>query len=304
MNWAIETDKVSKQYGNIKALDQVSLQVARGEIFGFLGPNGAGKTTFLKILLNLSFADAGSAKLFGIDSRKVAARNKVGFLPEISCFYEMLTVEEFLIFQAQLLGLPQKTIKSEVNASLTKLDIVHERDKKLGALSKGTRQRVSIAQAVLNSPDLLLFDEPTSGLDPIGIKEMRDLLLELKDRGATVFINSHFLSEVERTCDRVAIINKGRIIQIGNKDNLSNKEKYLEIVGEGFTDSLIAQINATSKKPLEIKGNKIKLFLDSEHDALALHHMIINAGGSLLSFTWVKESLEDIFYRVIKNKEE
>ncbi len=304
MNWAIETDNVSKRYGNVTALDRVNLQVAPGEIFGFLGPNGAGKTTFIKILLNLCFADAGSAKLYGIDSRNVSARKNVGFLPETSFFYDTLTVEEFLKFEAQLIGLPKKNLASEVARRLKKLDIIHEGRKKLGTLSKGTRQRVSIAQALLNEPNLLLLDEPTSGLDPIGIKEMRDIILELKSNGTTVFINSHLLSEVERTCDRVAIIHKGRIIQSGNKDDLSNKEKYLEITGSGITDSLIEQINAASKKPLEIRGNKIKLYLDSEHDALAVHHVIVNGGGKIESLTWVKESLEDIFYRVIKNEEQ
>lgn len=303
MNWAIEADNLIKQYGNTKALDQVSLRVQQGDIFGFLGPNGAGKTTFIKILLNLSFADSGIAKIFNTDSKKVAARQKVGFLPETPYFYESLTVEEFLIFQAQLIGIADRNILSEVNTSLQRLNIVNERKKKIGTLSKGMRQKVSIAQALLNSPALLLLDEPTSGLDPIGIKEVRDILLEMQQRGTTIFINSHLLSEVERTCSRVAIINRGRIIKSGNKDDLSNKEKYLEIVGEGFTDTLVAQLAAAFKKGIDLNGNRMRISLDDENAALAVHQMIVQHGGKIVSFTWVKESLEDIFFRLVKSED-
>jgi ABC-2 type transport system ATP-binding protein len=303
MQWAIEADNLVKQYGNIKALNQVSLRVQQGEIYGFLGPNGAGKTTFIKILLNLSFADKGSAKLLGIDSKKVAARKNVGFLPETPYFYESLTVEEFLIFQAQLICIQDGNIRAEVDDSLKRLDIVHERKKKLGTLSKGIKQRVGIAQALLNAPALLLLDEPTSGLDPIGIKEVRDILLEMKHSGTTIFINSHFLSEIERTCDRVAIINKGKMIASGTKDDLSAQENYLEIVGEGFDDTMIAQINAISKKTLKTAGNRMRIFLEHEDDVLAVHQMIVSNGGKIQSFTRVSESLEDIFYRLIKNEE-
>ena len=303
MNWAIEADNLIKQYGNTKALDQVSLRVQQGDIFGFLGPNGAGKTTFIKILLNLSFADSGIAKIFNTNSKKVAARQKIGFLPETPYFYESLTVGEFLNFQAQLIGIADRNILSEVNTSLQKLNIVNERNKKIGTLSKGMRQKVSIAQALLNSPALLLLDEPTSGLDPIGIKEVRDILLEMQQRGTTIFINSHLLSEVERTCSRVAIINKGRIIKSGNKDDLSNKEKYLEIIGEGFTDTLVAHLAAAFKKGIDLNGNRMRISLDDENAALAIHQMIVQHGGKIVSFTWVKESLEDIFFRLVKSED-
>jgi len=303
MNWAIEADNLIKQYGNTRALDQVSLRVQQGDIFGFLGPNGAGKTTFIKILLNLSFADSGITKIFNTDSKKVAARQKVGFLPETPYFYESLTVEEFLNFQAQLIGIADRNLLSEVNTSLQRLNIVNERKKKIGTLSKGMRQKVSIAQALLNSPALLLLDEPTSGLDPIGIKEVRDILLEMQQRGTTIFINSHLLSEVERTCSRVAIINRGRIIKSGNKDDLSNKIKHLEIVGEGFTDSLGAQLTAAFKKDIDLNGSRIRISLTDEYDALAIHQMIVQHGGKIVSFTWVKESLEDIFFRLVKSED-
>jgi ABC-2 type transport system ATP-binding protein len=251
----------------------------------------------------LSFADSGIVKIFNTDSKKVAARQKVGFLPETPYFYESLTVEEFLIFQAQLIGIADRNILSEVNTSLQRLNIVNERKKKIGTLSKGMRQKVSIAQALLNSPALLLLDEPTSGLDPIGIKEVRDILLEMQQSGTTIFINSHLLSEVERTCSRVAIINRGRIIKSGNKDDLSNKEKYLEITGEKFTDTLVAQLTAAFKKSVDLNGNRMRISLDDEHDALTIHQMIVQHGGRIASFTWVKESLEDIFFRLVKSEE-
>jgi ABC-2 type transport system ATP-binding protein len=303
MNFAIDAHNLTKQYGNIKALDQVNLRVEQGEIFGFLGPNGAGKTTFIKILLNLSFADRGCAKIYNTDSTKVAARRHIGFLPETPYFYDSLTVEELLLFQARLIGVPDTSLRAEVNTSLKRLDIDTERKKKLGTLSKGLRQKVSIAQALLNAPSLLLLDEPTSGLDPIGIKEVRDILLEMQQRGTTIFINSHLLSEVERTCSRVAIINKGRIVKSGNKDDLANKEKYLEIVGDGFTESMAAHLGAQFKKAIELRGNRMRIFLDDERDALSVHQMIVQNGGRIESFIWVKESLEDIFFRLVKGEE-
>jgi ABC-2 type transport system ATP-binding protein len=301
MQWPIEAEDIVKNYGTTRALDQVSVRVAHGEIFGFLGPNGAGKTTFIKILLNLSFADAGQVKLLGVESNNVASRQKVGFLPEAPYYYSFLTVEEFLIFNAQLINIPPKRIPQDVEKSIGQLNLAHERKKKLGILSKGIKQKVGIAQALLGSPELLLLDEPTSGLDPIGIKEVRDILLAIKRQGTAVFINSHLLSEIERTCDKIAIINNGNIVATGTKDALSVKEQCLEIVGERFTKPMVAELNAHSIKSVEVQDNKMKIYPVASADALTIHHIIVKHSGVINSLMWTGESLEDIFYRLVKN---
>jgi ABC-2 type transport system ATP-binding protein len=164
-------------------------------------------------------------------------------------------------------------------------------------------QRVAIAQALLNDPELLLLDEPTSGLDPIGIKEIREILLEIQDKGTTIFLNSHFLSEIERTCDRVAILHKGKIIRSGSRADLSAKTKHLEVVGEGFTEKMAQEIHAISARKIEKEGRLMRVYLNKEEDTITVHQIIVKNGGKLVSLAWKGESLEDVFYRLVKEEE-
>ena len=177
------------------------------------------------------------------------------------------------------------------------------RAQKIGTLSKGMLQRAGIAQAILGSPELLILDEPTSGLDPIGFTELRRLLLDMKAQGATIFLNSHLLSEVERTCDRVAIINKGKIIKSGSRDDLSDRGKHLEVTAEGFTDSMAAGINSLSHKNIEIDGKDLRIYLNDEKDSVNVHRIIVEGGGWVQSLSWKSESLEELFYRLVKNED-
>lgn len=303
MELAIDAEDLVKTYGNVTALDHVSIRVEAGEIFGFLGPNGAGKSTFVKILLNLISPSKGTAKIFGLDVKHVSSRKSVGFLPENIYAYKFLTVEEFIKFQAVLCELPKNRIENELKSCLDTVGLSNDINKRMGSLSKGMLQRVGIAQSILGRPKLLLLDEPTSGLDPIGVKELRSLLIELKKNGTTIFLNSHLLSEVERTCDRVAILNKGRIVKSGTKSDLSGKEKHLEVFVEGFTDNMAEKINSISKKPIERNGNFLKIFPETETDSVTIHKIIIDHGGRLLSLSWKGESLEELFYRLVKTKE-
>jgi len=300
---AIEAQNIVKHYGRIRALDDLSLQVREQEIFGFLGPNGAGKSTFVKILLNLVQAGDGYAEIFGEPVHRHTTRRHVGFLPESMRVHKFLTVEEFLRFHAELFGIAGRKIKSEVEQALKTAGFFDERKRRMGTLSKGMMQRAGIAQAILGRPRLLLLDEPTSGLDPVGIREIRSVLLDLKNQGTTIFLNSHLLSEIERTCDTIAILNRGRIVQSGNTADISGKNKHLELVVEGFGPEIAAAVNSVSVKALESDGNFIRVFLKDHDDSLKVHQLIQKHGGRIISFSWKGESLEETFYKLVKNGE-
>jgi len=230
---AIDVVELYKTYrgffrrNGIEALKGVNLAVKEGEIFGLLGPNGAGKTTLIKILLGIAFADHGKASLFGIDSRRVEARQSVGYLPEEHQLPEYLKAWRALDFFAKLYGLKERRSQSDELLRLSGLE--ERRDSKVREYSKGMRQRLALAQALLNRPKLLILDEPTANLDPLGRKEVKDLLLKLKSEGTTVFISSHVLTEIERICDRVAILHRGRMLKEGTVEELT-QQKSLEDV--------------------------------------------------------------------------
>ncbi len=304
MGYAIEASNLYKSYNNVNALEDLTLNIEKGKSFGFLGPNGAGKTTFVKIILNLISADSGSSKLLGIDSKETLSRARVGFLPENMPIYPFLSVEEFLQFHAKLIDLPAGESAKEVETALKMTGTISYKEKKMGALSKGMRQRTGIAQAILANPELLILDEPTSGLDPIGIKDVRDILLQMKDKGATIFLNSHLLSEIEKTCDTIAILNKGKIIHTTDSMGLAEEEGYLLVKAEGISETIINEINAIASKEIEIIDEGLKVFLGSDDDSIKVHEIIIRNGGKLLSLAWKGESLEDVFYRLVKEKEE
>ena len=303
MQFAIEARNLVKKYGGFAALDDINLTVNRGEIFGFLGPNGAGKSTFVKIILNLVHATSGNVRIFGEQVERPEARKIVGFLPENIRVYPFLSIEEFLYFHAELIGIAKQKIKTHIDSCLRAMALESVRAQKIGTLSKGMLQRAGIAQAILGSPELLILDEPTSGLDPIGFTELRRLLLDMKAQGATIFLNSHLLSEVERTCDRVAIINKGKIIKSGSRDDLSDRGKHLEVTAEGLTGSMAASINLLSHKNIEADGKDLRIYLNDEKDSVNVHRIIVEGGGWVQSLSWKSESLEELFYRLVKHED-
>ncbi len=304
MEYAIQTNNLVKKYGAVEALSDLSLNVPRGKTFGFLGPNGAGKTTFVKIILDLISPSGGDSKIFGISSSKPASREKVGFLPENMTAYPFITVMEFLKFHIKLIGLSPGQSAKNIENSLKITGMYNNRNKKMGALSKGMRQRTGFAQALLGNPELLILDEPTSGLDPIGIKDIRDILLELKERGKTIFLNSHLLSEIEKTCDSIAILNNGKIIYSAESSGYADNEEYLEIRARNISNAVIEEINAISIRNAVISEDSLKIFLKNNEDSLKVHEIIIRNIGELMSLTWKGESLEDVFYRLVKEKSE
>jgi ABC-2 type transport system ATP-binding protein len=223
--------------GKKVAVNGLNLQVRAGEVFGFLGPNGAGKTTTMNVLLGFVNATAGDAFLFGVNVREPIARQRIGYLPELTYYYKFLTAEEILRFYAQIFRIPRAETEVRIDKLLKLVELEHARTRPLKTYSKGMQQRVGLAQALINDPDLLILDEPTSGLDPLGRMKVREIIQRLKNEGKTVFFSSHELGEVETICDRVAIINQGQVKEEGPVAQLVARHKanleqiFLNIIG-------------------------------------------------------------------------
>src|SRR5271154_7100222 len=219
------------------AVDGLNLSVQPGEVFGFLGPNGAGKTTTMNVLLGFVNATSGSARLFDVDVRQPIARQRIGYLPELTYYYKFLTAEELLRFYARVFGMNRRDTDKRIEELLKLVELEAVRKRPIKSYSKGMQQRVGLAQALINNPDLLIFDEPTSGLDPLGRMKVREIIQRLKDEGKTVFFSSHELGEVETVCDRVAIIHQGELKVVGRVDEIKKarhanlEQAFLEIVG-------------------------------------------------------------------------
>ncbi|MGC8743306.1 MAG: ABC transporter ATP-binding protein [Verrucomicrobiia bacterium] len=219
------------------AVKDLSLEVRKGEIFGFLGPNGAGKTTTINVLLGYIEPTSGSASLFGVDTRQPIARHKLGYLPELTYYYKFLTAEEILRFYAKLFQIPDDIAQERIDKVIKLVELEPVRNRLIKTYSKGMQQRVGLAQALINDPELLILDEPTSGLDPIGRMKIRQIIQRLKNNGKTVFFSSHELGEVETVSDRVAILNEGVLVEQGRVDDLLDKYKcnleqvFLNVIG-------------------------------------------------------------------------
>ena len=219
------------------ALDGLNLEVHRGEVFGFLGPNGAGKTTTMNVLLGFVNATGGSAHLFGVNVREPIARPRIGYLPELTYYYKFLTAEELLRFYGKIFEIPSAELEQRIDRVLRLVELEHARKRLIRTYSKGMQQRVGLAQALINNPDLLILDEPTSGLDPLGRMKVRQIIQRLHDEGKTVFFSSHELGEVETVCDRVGILHEGRLKVEGRVSDLvahyqMNLEQiFLQLIG-------------------------------------------------------------------------
>lgn len=219
------------------AVKDLTLQVNKGEVFGFLGPNGAGKTTTINVLLGYVTPTTGSASIFGVDVRQPIARHRIGYLPELTYYYKFLTAEELLRFYAKLFGIPPDIREKRIDNVLKLVELEGARKRLIKTYSKGMQQRVGLAQAIINDPDLLILDEPTSGLDPIGRMKVRQIIMRLKNEGKTVFFSSHELGEVETVSDRVAILYEGELKAEGRVDDLVAKYKcnleqvFLKVIG-------------------------------------------------------------------------
>ncbi len=247
-NIAIRTENLTKAYRSfwgrrkVLALNKLNITIRKGEIFGLLGPNGSGKTTTLKLLLGLIFPSEGKAYVLGKATDDVAVKNSVGFLPEESCFYRFLSADETLDFYGQLFRIPGKERKLRINRLLKRVGLEFARKRPLKQYSKGMLRRVGIAQALINDPDLVILDEPTSGLDPIGTKETKDLIVELKAQGKTVLLCSHLLSDVQDICDRVAILDKGELQISGTIGELLSSKDVVELLIRNLSMETIMEV--------------------------------------------------------------
>lgn len=278
-------------------LDGLSLSVGQGEIYGFLGPNGSGKTTTIKVLIGLIRATSGTAELLGKPVGDVPTRRRIGFLPESPYFYDYLTAEEFLTFYGHLAGMDRAGLARRVSQLLEVVGLVEARTRQLRKFSKGMLQRVGLAQALIHDPELVILDEPMSGLDPIGRKQVRDLILGLRDQGKTVFFSTHIIPDVEMICDRVGVIVKGKLLATGRVDELVNQghTQSVEIACQGIAAERIPAIQALASRVVQ-RGSHSLIVLprpDSLEQALA---EIRKQGGTLISVTPHKGSLEELFF--------
>lgn len=283
-----------------RVLHGVTFQVHEGEIFGFVGPNGAGKTTTLKILMGLIRPTEGEARILGRNVAESEFRDQIGFLPENPYFYPYLTAREILEFYARLTGVESQGRAARVDELLELVKLSHAADARLRTFSKGMLQRVGVAQALIHDPSVVFLDEPMSGLDPIGRKDIRDVILSLRDAGKTVFMNTHILPDVEMICDRVAIIVKGSIRHQGPIDEfLSDKDVNSEIVVARLPSEVAEQIE--SNYDVELRGHGERIEVRASHkDVQSLAQLVLESGAELVSVTPHRSSLEEVFLTAVR----
>jgi len=278
-------------------LRDLSFTVEQGEIFGFIGPNGAGKTTTLKLIMDLIHPDSGRIRIFGEDHRSVAVKRRLGFLPENPYFYDYLTAEEFLDFYARLFGMPRALRRKKTDELLQRVGLANRRDRQLRKFSKGMLQRIGLAQALINDPELIILDEPMSGLDPVGRREVRDIILSLKEAGKTVFFSTHILSDTELICDRVGILSRGDLKAVGRvSDLLGARIVHWEVTFSGVAPSSLPGLDQVVSR----EGDSVLGISKHEEGLRTLVSAILERGGSLQAIVPQRERLEDIFLREIQ----
>ena len=301
----VKTEKLTKYYRTgfalkkVKALENLDLEVEEREIFGFLGPNGAGKTTTLKILTGLIYPSSGNAWILGREIGDISVKKNIGFLPEGPYFYDYLTGKEFLNFYGELFGIEKKKIRRRVDELLETMGLKDASGLQLRRYSKGMLQRIGIAQSLINDPKLVILDEPMSGLDPIGRKEVRDLILRLRDMGKTVFFSTHILSDVEMICDRVGVLVEGKLVASGYIDNLLKEEtSSVEICASGLNIKALERINSVEKKIIT-RGDKNYISVRSESERDEVLKIIFEEKGKIISIVPQKKSLEALSFKKI-----
>ncbi len=304
---AIETDNLTKDYAvgfwrkrPYRALDHLTLTVEAGEIFGFLGPNGAGKTTTLKLLMQLIFPTSGRASILGLPVGSIALKRRIGYLPEHPYFYDYLTAEELLAYFASLFGYPPAEGGKRVARLLDQVGIGTERRLALRKYSKGMLQRVGLAQALLNDPEVVFLDEPMSGLDPLGRRDVRALILDLRKRGATVFFSSHILADAEALCDRVAVLARGRLAAQGRiADLVAFEVKGWEVILSDFDQVLVDRLGGRISKVAQIADGRYALEIPGTAAPHAVLSELAASGARLVSVNPIRETLEDFFVKSI-----
>lgn len=307
MTAVVETNNLTKDYEvgflrkrKVRALDGLSLTVNQGEIFGFLGANGAGKTTTLKLLMRLMFPTEGNARILGKDIADVSMHSRIGYLPENPYFYDYLSAHEFLSFCGKIFGLSKSEQNKKAKELLSRVRLDEKKwNTQLRKFSKGMLQRVGLAQALVNDPEVVFLDEPMSGLDPIGRREVRDLITALQQEGKTVFMCSHILSDIEVLCDRVAILKGGRLAHVGHLEQLRQQvagQALVEVVVSGANEAALLPylpVGKNFKVSSTPAGLRIEVGEESEVDSVIA--AMRKAGGKLVSVQPLRQSLEELF---------
>ncbi len=281
-NIVVEAQNLTKIYRDfwgrqkVRALRSLDLEIRKGEVFGLLGPNGSGKSTTIKLLLGLLFPSNGRALIFGKDATEVRKNERIGYLPEESYLYRFLTAEETLDFYGRLFDMPSKLRKERAAELIEKVGLTWAKRRQLREYSKGMVRRIGLAQALINDPDLILLDEPTSGLDPLGTREMKDMILELKAQGKTILMCSHLLADVQDVCDRIAILYQGELKELGRVDDLLKVGEETQVRFKGLPESAHAEIRQIIEKH----------------------------GGEVLSLENPRTNLEDLFLSIVRESQQ
>ncbi len=297
-DYAIQTESLRKVFGAQVAVRDLSLTVPRGEIFGFLGPNGAGKSTSIKMLLGLVHPTSGRAQVLGRPATDVAVRRAIGFLPEDFRFYDWLTAAELLRFHARLCGMPDARSRVRVPAMLDLVGLTAHADRRLRGFSKGMLQRLGLAQALVHEPELVFLDEPTSGLDPMGRRLVRDILRAERERGATVFLNSHLLSEIEITCDRVAFIKDGAVVGGHDLHGSTDDELRVTVEARNVTTAALAGLAAWSSDARLVEERLAFTVLSRDALPQIVRHLA-SSGADIYRVVPERTSLEELFVRIV-----
>jgi ABC-2 type transport system ATP-binding protein len=303
MTTIIEIDNLTKDYETgfarkrkTRALDGLSLTIEQGQIFGFLGANGAGKTTTLKLLMRLIFPSAGTARILGRDISDTSMHTRIGYLPEAPYFYDYLTAREFLNYCGQLFGLNQAIRGRRTEDVLTRVNLEKKSwDRQLRKFSKGMLQRVGLAQAIVNDPEVVFLDEPMSGLDPVGRREVRDLIATLREEGKTVFMCSHILSDIEVLCESVAILKGGKLAHAGSLNELRASETSLIEIVATDADVEALRKNLSSEAQVTTTPSGVRIQVADEKEVDAVIAALRNVNGKLVSVQPVRQSLEELF---------
>ena len=298
---AIHTQDLAKRYGHVTALAGLTMTVERGEVFGFLGPNGAGKTTSVKLLLGLTEPSAGQAWLLGAPAGDLATRRRIGYLPELFRYQGFLSAEEVLRFHCELARLPRSEWKAEIAAALATVGLADRAGDRCQTFSKGMQQRLGLGVALLGRPDLVFLDEPTSALDPVGRHDVREIIRALRERGTTVFLNSHLLSEVEMVCDRVAVVDHGRVIAVGAIDDLLKGAGVVRVRLSGLNGGL-AELEGFHAPAAD--GDWLTFRGVTEERVPDLVARLVGIGARIHAVEPGRQTLEDRFLQLIDAEEE
>jgi ABC-2 type transport system ATP-binding protein len=295
---SIVTAELRKVFGDRAAVKGLTLQVEQGEVFGFLGPNGAGKTTSIKMLLSLVAPTSGTASLLGQPIGQRATRARIGFLPEHFRFQDWLSAGEFLELHGELLGMHSPDLRLRVTELLERVGLSEFRNAQLRTFSKGMLQRIGLAQALLNHPALVFLDEPTSGLDPVGRLLVRDIIRELREQGTSVFLNSHLLSEIEVTCDRVAFIRHGEVVRILDLATLNQDLSHVTIRAGGLSPQILAGLSAWGTDILA-DGDQLSMTVPDEKHLPEITNYLVEKQARVFAITPRRTSLEEIFVETV-----